>query len=153
MQWKESDIMQYIEAKEYVDTLIIPLIPMPLEKEEELVKYAGMAELTHFAAMTIENQFKGRIFLSPSFHYFKSTSKKLDITLLQQWIKQYQQLPFDHVFLFTFDHAWKKVEKELDGTLLWLPAVGGKIEEARASEMMKEQLHQIMDLIQSYWQE
>ncbi|UFU01296.1 YpiF family protein [Radiobacillus kanasensis] len=153
MQWKEQDMHQYIEAQEYVDTLVIPLIPIQLEKPNEIVKHAAMSELTEYGAKAIENQFKGRIFLSPSFQYFKSSSTKLDTISLQQWIAYYDHLPFKHVFLFTFDHAWKKVERELNASLLWLPAISGKVEDAKTSEILKEQLNQMMDLIQSYWQE
>ena len=45
MKWIQQDIAQYIKAKEYIDTLVIPLVPFHLSNDQEIAKHAFQTEV------------------------------------------------------------------------------------------------------------
>lgn len=152
MQWQKNDMEQYITAKEYVDTLLIPMMPLHLADDQNLDKRVFQGELLKIYVNEIEKQFRGRIFLTPSYNYLFTADKVSEISRLNGWIKELSSQPFKHVFLFTFDHHWKKSEQELQAELLWLPAMqSGNLEEEGMKTFIKEQITQVTELIQSYW--
>ncbi|WP_186577794.1 DUF2487 family protein [Aquibacillus kalidii] len=150
MQWNKKDIEQYIEVKEYVDTLVIPLTPFTLNADKEMVKQASQAELMEIYAKEIERQFTGRILLLPNYTY--QTVNETEEKRLNEWINYSEDNPFKHVFFITFDHQWKKVEKGIEGNLIWLPTISiSEIGSQDSVKLIKEQVEQVTELIKSYW--
>src|SRR5690625_2909948 len=152
MKWKKEDLNQYIQAKEYIDTVIIPLIPFQFTDEQNLEKNAFQSEVLSILTNEIEKELTGRIMLTPNYHYIKSSDLEQESRILQGWIGEIKKQPFEHVFFLTFDSEWKKNEGKLDGTLLWLPGVkSGDLHSAQMHTMIKDQVEQIGELIRSYW--
>jgi hypothetical protein len=152
MKWKKEDLKQYIQAKEYIDTVIIPLIPFQFTDEQNLEKNAFQSEVLSILTNEIEKELTGRIMLTPNYHYIKSSDLEQESRILQGWIGEIKKQPFEHVFFLTFDSEWKKNEGKLDGTLLWLPGVkSGDLHSAQMHTMIKDQVEQIGELIRSYW--
>ncbi|MEN1969162.1 DUF2487 family protein [Lentibacillus sp. N15] len=152
MQWSKHDLQQYIKAKEYVDTLIIPLLPFQLAHDETLEKSAFQGEVLSIFANAIEKELTGRVLLSPSYIYLNTKEMDAEIKRLHSWVENGRAQPFEHVFFVTFDAKWKRHEQELNGTLLWLPGIQtGDIQSKEMLSFIRDQVSQISELIQSYW--
>ncbi|MDC3413042.1 YpiF family protein [Aquibacillus sp. 3ASR75-11] len=152
MQWSKKDMEQYIGAKEYVDTVLIPLMPVVLAGNEELVKQAFQGELLNRFSQEVEVQFKGRIYLSPIYTYLASANKISEAERLKTWVDGIKENEPKHIFFFTFDPQWKKHEKNLDGTIIWIPAIQtGDIHSQETKDLLKQQTSQLTELILSYW--
>lgn len=152
MQWVKQDLQQYIQAKEYVDTVIIPLIPFHLSDDPSLERSAFQSEVLSIFANAIEKELTGRVLLIPNYYYVKTGVQDIEVERLNAWVENVLTQPFKHVFLVTFDTAWKKNEQALDGTLIWLPGIGsGDIQSKEMHSIIEEQVNQISSLIKSYW--
>ncbi|GAA0423015.1 MAG: DUF2487 family protein [Bacillota bacterium] len=152
MKWNKADLAQYLEAKEYIDTILIPLIPYQMSTESELEKNAFQNELTTVLANDLEKELTGRVMLTPSYYYVKHATKEEEIERLHGWITEIQKQPFSHVFFLTLDASWKKHEQVLKGTLLWLPGMkSGDLHSAEMHRFVRDQVDQISELIRSYW--
>ncbi|WP_407268689.1 DUF2487 family protein [Radiobacillus sp. PE A8.2] len=150
MQWCQKDIQQYNEAEQYVDTLVIPLMPMAVNQQMDKLGFQG--ELLKLYVNGLEQHYKGRLFLMPTYAYFHPENDEQEINRLNTWIAEMKQKPFEHVFLFSFDSFWKKHERKLDGTLLWVPAMQtGNLDDSNTKVMMNDQLKEIIGLIKSFW--
>jgi hypothetical protein len=151
MRWTKADTTQYLPEKPYIDTVLIPLIPFDPSSDQHMVKQAFQRELNQVFTNLIEKGYTGRIFLAPDYYYISDTHQE-ETTRVNSWIQKFRQQPFEHVFLFTFDSKWKKYEHDLDGHLLWVPGMGsGDIQSTETQSFVREQAHQISELIQAYW--
>ncbi|HSH24038.1 MAG TPA: YpiF family protein [Massilibacterium sp.] len=149
MKWKTTDIDIYFQAKEYVDTALIPMLPIGWGADVKTT--VSLGEFIALFADELERQFKGRLVQFPSYTYLKDESTKTE--RLQDWIQHLKEEGFKHVILLTSDVSWKNVEGDLDGVLIWLPVL--PLEHVDASykqEMLTTQMKQIIQLIMSEWQ-
>ncbi|MDL4840812.1 YpiF family protein [Aquibacillus rhizosphaerae] len=152
MQWNKDDIKQYIEVTEYVDTLLIPLMPFTMNMDKQVEKIVVQGELIKIFSSELERRFKGRIFLTPSFTYLSESDKGNGVEQLNKWVEEAMDNPFKHVFFLTFDAQWKKFESKMNGNLLWFPSVqSGDLNSEATKSMIKDQISQVMELIRSYW--
>lgn len=152
MKWKKSDLKQYKEAKEYVDTILIPLIPFHLSNDNDLEKGAFQHEVLTALTKEIENELTGRVLLTPNYHYLKGSSKEKEAERLNTWVEEIQKQPFKYVFFVTFDSTWKKNEQALTGSLVWLPGINsGDLQSKEMHAVIRDQVEQISELIRSYW--
>lgn len=152
VKWIKTDLERYIGAKEYIDTLLVPLLPFQFSSDSHLGKNAFQMEVLSVFLNELEKELTGRLLLTPAYHYLKTASKSEEIERISTWIKEAKQQPFEHVFYVTFDGSWKKTEQELDGTLLWLPVPqSGDIHSGEIGVMIRDQVEQVGELIRSYW--
>ncbi|WP_068672013.1 DUF2487 family protein [Oceanobacillus sp. Castelsardo] len=152
MKWRKNDMEQYVKAKEYIDTVIIPLIPFQMAKDQELSKDSFQNEALALFLTEMEKELSGRLLLTPNYHYIKSTNLEQEKGRLNLWIANIQEQPFNHIFFITFDPKWKKVERELDGSLIWLPGFPTKdLLSNDVLQMVRGQVTEISELIRSYW--
>lgn len=152
MEWKRSDLKQYKEAKEYVDTILIPLIPFHLSNNNDLEKGSFQHEVLTVFTKEIENELTGRILLTPNYHYLKSSGKENEVERINTWVEDIQKQPFKHVFFVTFDSTWKKSEQALIGNLVWIPGIhSGDLYSKEMHAVIRDQVEQISELIRSYW--
>ena len=152
MKWYREDLKEYLQVKEYIDTIIIPLNAFQFSQESSLEKDAFHWEVLSIYTNEIEKELSGRLLLTPPYSYLKTNHVENEIERLNAWISDVKTQPFEHVFLLTLDNAWKKVEKELNANLLWLPGmkpVNMKSEET--VQLIRAQVEQISELIRSYW--
>ncbi|WP_430785564.1 DUF2487 family protein [Virgibacillus flavescens] len=153
MKWLNKDLIQYIQAKEYVDTIIVPLMPFHLSNEKELLKSGFQGEALSIFVNEIEKELTGRIMVTPTYTYLKNKDKLKEITRLNEWKEDISAQPFNHTFFITFDSNWKKHEPNIDGTLLWLPGMQtGDLYSQEMQGVIQDQVHQISELIRSYWE-
>ena len=151
MKWFQNDLEKYGQAKEYIDTLLIPLQGFQLSEDASLVNDAFHREVLAIYANEIEKELSGRLMLAPTFFYLKSSDPEKEISRLNEWIADVKQQPFTNIFLMSFDNRWKKVERELDGDLLWLPGMKPMdIHSKEAVTIIRNQIEQISELIRSY---
>ncbi|RDW22054.1 YpiF family protein [Oceanobacillus chungangensis] len=152
MRWRSSDLTKYGDSKQYIDTIIIPLIPFQMSHNEELEKLAFQSELLNIFTSEIEKELAGRIMLMPAYSYLKSADIETEINRINGWITDIKEQPFANVFLFTLDATWKKKEQTLDGHMLWLPSVQlGDLQSKEMRAMIRDQVNQLIELIRSYW--
>ncbi|PEZ82128.1 YpiF family protein [Bacillus sp. AFS017274] len=148
MKWTAKDLDMYMQSKEYVDTVLIPLVPLSFKGQ---MKQSGsMNEFLTILSLEIEKQMKGRILLLPTFHYISDEMDKVE--RLKRWANEVKKNDFEHVFFLTSDFEWKKEERELENNLVWIPAIpldGLEIEQAR--EMINQQVLQILDIFSYNW--
>ncbi|MFF2497759.1 YpiF family protein [Peribacillus sp. NPDC058075] len=148
MKWTAKDLDMYMQSKEYVDTVLIPLVPLSFRGQ--MKQTGSMNEFLTFLSLEIEKQMKGRILLLPTFHYLSDELDKVE--RLKRWANEVKENNFEHVFFLTSDFEWKKEERELENNLVWIPAIpleGLEIEQAR--EMIHQQVIQILDIFSYNW--
>ncbi|HLS60885.1 MAG TPA: DUF2487 family protein [Virgibacillus sp.] len=152
MKWMNTDLERYIEAKEYVDTLLIPLVPFQMKRDADLVKNSLQSEVFSLFTNELEKELTGRVMLLPTFNYVKSSDLSHELDQIGTWLEEANEQPFKHVFFVTFDAAWRKVEQSLDGTLLWLPITySGDIHSPEMHTTIRDHVEQVVDLIKSDW--
>ncbi|MES1038463.1 YpiF family protein [Peribacillus simplex] len=148
MKWTAKDLDMYMQSKEYVDTVLIPLVPLSFRGQ--MKQTGSMNEFLTILSLEIEKQMKGRILLLPTFHYLSDELDKVE--RLKRWANEVKENNFEHVFFLTSDFEWKKEERELENNLVWIPAIpleGLEIEQAR--EMIHQQVIQILDIFSYNW--
>jgi hypothetical protein len=148
MKWTAKDLDMYMQSKEYVDTVLIPLVPLSFKGQ--MKQTGSMNEFLTILSLEIEKQMKGRILLLPTFHYLSDEMDKVE--RLKRWANEVKENNFEHVFFLTSDFEWKKEERELENNLVWIPAIpleGLEIEQAR--EMINQQVLQILDVFSYNW--
>src|SRR5690625_3490750 len=123
MKWQKDDVKKYIDAKEFVDTILIPLFPFQLSNDKQLTKDAFLRQALLIYANETEKELSGRVFLIPEYSYLKSEMLKDEVSRLNKWVEDIKQQPFQKIFFLTFDMNWRKVESTLEGHLIWLPGV------------------------------
>src|SRR5690625_234509 len=152
MNWTRESIEQYVSAKEYIDTLLIPLTPLDFKNDQNMIKSASEREYLNVLSYEIEQQLTGRVLQLPEYVYIKNDNYNGDIDRLNEWSKMFNEDYFKHVFYLTLDINWRKHEKSLNGNFLWFPSVTS--DHPRSAEMknvVRDQVEQISDLIRSYW--
>ncbi|MDM5307175.1 YpiF family protein [Peribacillus frigoritolerans] len=148
MKWTAKDLDMYMQSKEYVDTVLIPLVPLSFKGQ--MKQTGSMNEFLTILSLEIEKQMKGRILLLPTFHYLSDEMDKVE--RLKRWANEVKENNFEHVIFLTSDFEWKKEERELENNLVWIPAIpleGLEIEQAR--EMINQQVLQILDIFSYNW--
>ncbi|MEI3604742.1 DUF2487 family protein [Pseudogracilibacillus sp. SE30717A] len=152
MKWITDDLKKYVQAKEYIDTLIIPLETFHMSQEASFEKDAFQKEVLSIYTNEIEKELSGRVLLSPTYSYLKKANLEQEAERLNQWINDIKEQPFTLIFAITLDNQWKKIEKNLDCELLWLPAMKpSNIKSEEAVKLIRSQVEQISELIRSYW--
>lgn len=154
MKWSKKDIKKYINAKEYIDTILVPLIPFHLSNDNDLEKITFQGELLSIFSNEIEKELAGRVLLTPKYHYLKSARKEDEVERINTWIEDIHKQPFTHLFFITYDSGWKKSEQALNGNLLWLPGIhSGDLHSKEMQAVIRDQVEQVVDLIRSYWKD
>lgn len=143
---------KYVGAKEYIDTLLIPLIPLQFSNDGEAEKLAFQQEVMSILANEIETELSGRLMLVPNYCYLKNSDKGTEAERINQWIEDVEQQPFKHIILLTFDASWRKYEKELNGHFLWLPGMkSGDLQSKETHQLLRDQVQELSEIIRSYW--
>lgn len=151
MKWNNTDLEKYIQAKEFIDTVIIPLQPFQMENDSKLAKEAFQREVLSIFVNEIEKELSGRVLVIPEFNYLSSNMLN-EVEKLNVWIEELNKQPFKTIILMTYDSGWKKIESDLTGQLLWLPGIhSGDINSPEMKAIIKGQVQQISELIRSYW--
>ncbi len=152
MKWQKEDIEKYVEAKEYIDTVVIPVQSFQLSDDSQLVKDTFSSEVLTIYAHEIEKELSGRLLLTPTYTFNKNSDISKEIDRMNEWIEDLQAQPFKHIFLLTLDVSLKKIERELEGELLWVPGLKPTdLQSQEAVQVIRSQIEQISELIRAYW--
>lgn len=150
MKWTSKDITQYVQAKEYIDTAIIPLIPISFE--QDIKSLASHGEYITILSHELERQFRGRVILLPSYSYLHNNSLDSKTSQLNEFVGQIKE-NMKHVFLLTSDSSWTQNEQTLEGKLVWLPAIPLEdMEEKYKMKIIQDQMNQLLPMFIQKWQ-
>lgn len=151
MKWVTKDIDMFLGAKEYVDTVVLPLLPVSFG--DDIKQTASMTEFISLLTVQLERQFKGRLLMLPGFSYIKSFSEDKLIEDVKDWEKEFLGQEFKHVFYVTSDGDWKEREEQLSGSLIWLPFLPiDKMDEQSRHSILEDQVKQLLSLFIKKWQ-
>ncbi|WP_071395581.1 YpiF family protein [Bacillus tuaregi] len=151
MKWTSEDIDMYIKAKEYVDTIVLPLYPVALD--EQIKKTAEMTEFINLLSVQLERQFRGRLIMLPGFNYLKSTDGDATLQDLLKWEREFMAKGFKHIVYITSDSDWKLVEAKLTGSLIWLPTIPlQQMDQQYRNTILKDQIQQLISLFVQKWE-
>jgi hypothetical protein len=152
LKWISQDVEQYVKAKEYIDTAVIPLIPVAFGSE--MKQSASMSEFITIVSTFLERQCTGRILLLPSFTYFSSSNFEKIGNELEEWVIALKNNHFKHVYLITCDKEWIVHESRLKESLIWLPIIPiENFENSQKMSIIESQVQQILAIISKKWQE
>ncbi|HDR7792590.1 TPA: YpiF family protein [Bacillus luti] len=149
MKWIVKDVEQFEQAREYVDTGIIPLLSISTAKEMKMVVEQG--EFIELLSMELEREYKGRVFLLPAFTYLVESQKK-EKDRLQEWTDYLQGHGFKHIAYVTSDFSWKEDMQGLQGDLFWFPSLAlEQFSEQAKREVIHAHIKNIMVMLEEKW--
>ncbi|WP_026694834.1 YpiF family protein [Peribacillus kribbensis] len=150
MKWVQKDIEMFQEAREHIDTVLVPMIG--IDMGTGMKQSAQMQEFLAILASEIERQFKGRMILLPPFTYWPpSDSLTLQHSALS-WKNSILEEGFKHVFFITCDSLWRGNEGELGGSLIWIPSIPLEgLDDHYKRELMSGQVSQIANVFAQKW--
>ncbi len=150
MKWIPQDIEMYIAEKEYVDTAVIPLLPVSFG--DDMKQTASMAEFITLIAALLERQFTGRILLLPPFTYLAQDNREVRMDELLRWTAGLKENNFSHIYFLTADSEWKDYEKRLKETLIWIPSISlENLEGSQSKSIIDSQVKQLLTLFTRKW--
>lgn len=151
MKWIPQDIDMFLNAKEYVDTAVIPLLPISFK--DDIKQTASMSEFITLLSIQLERQFKGRLLMLPGLTYLKSSSEDKLLENVLEWEQELSENGFKHIFYVTSDSDWKTKEQDLDGSLIWLPSIPLEhMEDSYRVSILENQVKQLINLFVQKWQ-
>lgn len=140
MKWTAKDVDMYHQAKEYVDTALVPCIPIGCTN---MKAFAEMSEHTLLIANEVERQFKGRVMLFPPLTYFIHEQVQARV---HEWINMLKQTGFQHICFLT-SHA-----DIADESFVYVPALPLEhADESYKQKVVRQQVEQVMDALVTKW--
>lgn len=150
MKWTPQDIETYLNAKEYVDTAVVPLLSVSMGGE--MKQSASAAEFITLLTGYLERQFTGRLLLLPPYTYLKSKNGESTLSDLKDWEADLVKGEVKHIFYITSDIDWRTWEEELTGTVIWLPSIPLEhMSESQKLSVIDSQVKQLLDLFTQKW--
>ncbi|WP_433742831.1 YpiF family protein [Falsibacillus pallidus] len=154
MNWNAKDVEVYLKEKKFVDTAVVPLIPISFG--DDMKQAANQGEFIELLSLHLERQFKGRMMFMPAFSYLRDEKgnpkgRLGDLIDLESSLKE---SGFTYVFHLTSDPAWNTHEKDLNGAVVWLPSVPLEhMDEPYKHSIMEDQVNQLLKVIVQKWQD
>ena len=146
LNWTGKDMNTYLQQKEYIDTLVIPLVKVETNMDNIKTSASSTEFVMHLASL-IETQFKGRMMFVPPVVY---TSKTDRANMAQTTLQEFNDTSFKHVFYLTTDHAWSEIE--LGGQVIWMPSIPlESMEVSLRQSILEDQLRQILPKFTEQW--
>ena len=146
MFFNVKDMEQFQSQKQFIDTAIVPLLSLEFS-DERSKQSSSAAEFLMSLTAFIENQFKGRLLVTPHFSYIESIK---EIISLQAIYDELQAAGFKHIFFMTCDHYWTTVNDSFN--ILWLPAIPlESMDKAVKQRILEDQLKQVIPTLTHTW--
>ncbi|WP_282141762.1 YpiF family protein [Cytobacillus oceanisediminis] len=151
MKWVSQDIEMFLKEKQYVDTAVLPLLPVSFG--DDIKQSVAMTEFISLLSVQLERQFRGRLIMLPGYAYLKSAGEESLLSGLGEWEAELKAQGFKHIFLLTSDSMWKSLENRLEGGLIWLPSLPLEhMDENYRNSILDEQVKQLLNLFVQKWQ-
>jgi Protein of unknown function (DUF2487) len=150
MNWNVKDIEVFETEKEYIDTAVIPIVPIDFFRE--IKTSAAQSEFISLLTFHLERQFKGRMIMTPAFTYLLGSTEEKTGELLE-WDRRLKDSGVEYVFFLTSDSNWKKSEQQLNDQLIWVPSIPLEhLDEQYKHSIMEDQVKQLLNVIVQKWQ-
>ena len=150
VKWIPQDAEIFLGAREYVDTVIMPLIGITFQGHVK--QSASIHDFITIISRQVEQQLKGRLLLLPPMTYCNDWSRQECLEMLLNWKKSLEE-EFAHVFFLTSDVEWKTIEAELGQSLLWTTPIPLEyLDEKNKKPMMEEQVKPLLTKISQKWE-
>ncbi|KMM38170.1 YpiF family protein [Guptibacillus hwajinpoensis] len=151
MRWTESDIAIYEKEREYVDTAVLPLLPISMTSSVKTI--VSMGEYITIISGELERQLKGRLLLMPAFTYLQSEDSETRVERLKQVEEELYKGGIKHIITLSADVDWKQSESKLSSALLWMPAIPLEhMDEQYKMETISAQVKQVLQFVTNTWQ-
>lgn len=148
MNWTANDMDTYLQQKEYIDTLLVPLLKLETNPGRMKSNSSSIEFLMHLTTF-MENQFKGRMMLMPPFSYTQSTNIE---TMANTLSKDFALMEFKHVFYITTDANWTTIK--IEGEVIWLPSIPlESMDKQLRQKIIEDQLRQVLPRLTQKWAE
>lgn len=121
MKWNTKDIKVYQQQKQYVDTVLIPVLPLAVQKD--LIRSVTQSEYIVAITDELERIYQGRLVVSLPFTYQSTHTYDQLVTQLNGWIDEWKKDGIKHIILLTSDSEWRAYDTDVNGVLIWLAAV------------------------------
>lgn len=152
MKWTKANIETYIETKEFIDTLLIPLIKLDLKSDQRMKDSALGREYINVLAYELERRLAGRTMLLPDYVYLSNAQYNAEVNRINEWIQSFSEQSFTNIFFISLDNEWTKFNQELQGQFLWLSHVPfDNLSEQTAKTFIQTQADKLSETIQSFW--
>ncbi|WP_152654607.1 DUF2487 family protein [Oceanobacillus sp. CFH 90083] len=152
MKWTNVDLQKYDQAKEYIDTVIVPLAPFQIGALEASAKNADQYDVLTLFARELEKELMGRVMLTPIYTYITTADKAEEAARINKWTSHFKEQPFKQVLYISFDPTWRKMANDLEGEFIWLPSISLKdADPAAVKGMIRDQTMQTAELVKSFW--
>lgn len=150
MKWRTLDIGLYLKEKQYIDTVIIPLVP--IDWGNDMKRTVTEGEFITTLAEEVEHQLRGRVLLSQAFTYLKNESIEDRLNRLQVWENDIKKGNVNFVYYVTSDVDWKQVEDSLDW-LTWFAAIPlDQMDKKYQETIIKDHVDLMLHAITEKWQ-
>ncbi|MFC0297899.1 YpiF family protein [Geobacillus jurassicus] len=148
MKWTGEDVAIYERERDYIDTALLPLLPVAFGQGTRRLASGG--ELVQLIAAEVERQLRGRVFLLPPFVYFADEPRAQLVERLSDWTSRLEREGMRQVFYVTCDRAW---QEEGEASRVWLiPAVPlESMEESYKHELVREQAAELLRFLVGRW--
>lgn len=151
MKWVSQDIEMFLKEKQYVDTAVLPLLPVSFG--DDIKQSVAMTEFISLLSVQLERQFRGRLIMLPGYAYLKSAGEDSLLSGLGEWEAELKAQGFKHIFLLTSDSMWKSLEDRLEGGLIWLPSLPLEhMDENYRNSILDDHVKQLLNLFVQKWQ-
>lgn len=145
MYFNVKDIEQFHSQKDFIDTVLVPLLPLDFSIEGSRQSSSAADYLMSLTAF-LEKQFKGRIFLTPPFSYFH----KNGIIDLEEINTYLMESGFKHVLFITCDQQWR--EKNSQFNVTWIPAIPlESMDQDVKQRLLQDQLNLVVPSLTKVW--
>lgn len=148
MKYQSIDVEKFIDSREYIDTVVIPLNPVAFGDSfsQTVSSYEFMTLLTY----ELEKELKGRLFLSQPLSYIKNSTAEDKIKLLSAWVEYYKGEGFKYIQFLTTDSKWTSLDE--DGNVVWIPAIPiEKMPLEAIKSVISEQTKQLAGKLAEFW--
>jgi hypothetical protein len=147
LKWTSPDMEMYSKSKEYVDSILFPLIPLSFDKN--ITSTAVNNDVINLLAHQLEKQFKGRLLLLPGFVYMEGLEAEELINHLWQWEQEIKKRGFTHLFYLTSNQALNNNGIGLSGTTITIPEIENQ---QNFNAILEDKIKEISSLFFEKWQ-
>ncbi|MCY7944109.1 YpiF family protein [Bacillus inaquosorum] len=145
MRWRITDAKDYLQAKDYIDTAVIPLINIKVGAHFKITAEKG--EFTQLLSDELERQLKGRVYLLPPYTYVDRNEKTVQglKDLREELISE-----FPHVVLLTSDENWNS-EDALGKIIVTSSVPLEHLNDSLKRKILDERTAEILNVLLQLW--
>ncbi|WP_202079986.1 DUF2487 family protein [Caldalkalibacillus salinus] len=148
MKWEVATIDQYVQAKAFVDTALIPLVD--IELGDEIESAVTTSAFVTGVANKMEEQLKGRVLLLPAMTTISDESFATLYQRINAWHSYLKQQGFKNVVFLTQNTEWIERQTEVDSAILVLDSAPESLDlfPQEVSRMTKKTVTMLIEIWQ-----